>query len=226
MTDEHIASPPGPSQIASALEALDGPLASGYQAHVYKIEVHGQPYIIKQAVAGPLGFVHRYMLRREARAYAHAQGIAGVPTCHGLVNGQYLVLEFIDGHTLREQRDFDDPETFFGELRHIIEALHARELAHGDLKKRENVMIDAAGRPYVIDFGVATVRLRGFHPINHFVHNTLRRYDINALHKHLYRAGEGRLVPADESIRFGQTLIERWSRAIRPYYAKLRQLLR
>ncbi len=214
------------AQITAALAELNGPLASGYQAHVYQINVNGHPYIIKQAAAGLLGIVHRYMLRREAHAYAHAHDVAGVPECYGLVDGRFLVLEFIDGHTLSEQREFEDPEAFFGELRRTIEQLHARDLAHGDLKKRENVMINKAGHPYVIDFGVATVRARGWHPINHLVHDTLRRYDINALHKHLYRAGEGRLVPAEESVRFGQTPIERCSRAIRPYYAKLRQLLR
>lgn len=211
--------------IESALASQGAAIAGGgYQSSVYELRIAGQRYMVKQAAGGVLGWLHRLMLRREARAYRHAQGIRGIPRFYGLAGGRYLVLEYIDGVTLHEKRSFDDPEAFFTGLRETIERMHARGLAHGDMKKRENVMIDRDGRACLIDFGVATIRREGFHPLNHYVYETLRQFDINALHKHIYRAGEGQLIPAAEQVRFGKSRIETWSRALRPWYARLRGL--
>ena len=74
---------------------------------------------------------------------------------------RYLVLEFIDGATLREALT-TGPFTAAAALvlaPQLCDALayaHAQGIIHRDLKP-ENILIDAAGRGHIADFGLATL---------------------------------------------------------------------
>jgi serine/threonine protein kinase len=50
---------------------------------------------------------------------------------------------------------------FFVELSRAIERLHARGVAHLDLRQRRNVLIDGRGRPVLVDFAAAIVSRTG-----------------------------------------------------------------
>jgi serine/threonine protein kinase len=105
----------------------------------------------------------RGRLEREARTAASLThpGICSVYALEELDGQLYLVTEFIDGHTLRE-------EIAQGPLpaRHVVETLrqvasavgaaHAKGITHRDLKP-ENIMRSSDGRLKVLDFGVARV---------------------------------------------------------------------
>jgi hypothetical protein len=120
----------------------------------------------------------RFSLRREFRAYRRIEGVAGFPRCLGLFGGCHLAIEYVDGALLRHATP-SDPEAFFRELREAIEAMHARGVAHGDLKSRQNVMVASDGRPVIIDLGTAIVRKPGWHPLNHWLFDYLRQIDLN-----------------------------------------------
>lgn len=120
----------------------------------------------------------RFSLRREYRAYRRIEGLAGFPRCLGLFGGCHLAIEYVDGALLRHATP-DDPERFFGALRTTIEAMHARGVAHGDLKSRHNVMVSTDGLPVIIDLGTAIVRKPGWHPLNHWLFDYLRQIDLN-----------------------------------------------
>jgi hypothetical protein len=47
------------------------------------------------------------------------------------------------------------PPGFVDDLAGAIDGMHARGVAHLDLRHRSNVLADAAGRPVLIDFGSA-----------------------------------------------------------------------
>lgn len=77
-------------------------------------------------------------------------------------NRPYLALEFIDGDTIG-QRLQSGPlpvalvEDFARQLADLVAYCHRLGVVHRDLKPG-NLIVDAAGRLHVIDFGIATVR--------------------------------------------------------------------
>ena len=142
--------------------------------------------LVKAATSkGITSFICRWLLRREYRVYRHLEGVTGVPRCYGLIRGRYLVLEYVVSRTLR-YASIRERTNFFDEFLAIINSVHERGIAHGDLKRKDNILVVGNRRPYLIDFGVSTIRKRGFHPLNHLWHNYLRQHDLNAWVKHKY----------------------------------------
>lgn len=130
-----------------------------------------------------------HALKREYQAYERLATVSGIPICYGFYSGQYLVLEWIDGEPLSELGTAD--QSMFGQLRQTIDQMHAAGVAHGDLKRKENILVSADGIPVIIDFGTALIRKEGFHPINHWLFALLAQTDRNAWIKHKYSGYEG-----------------------------------
>jgi predicted Ser/Thr protein kinase len=107
---------------------------------------------------------HRERLRREARA---AAGLAhpGICTIHALeeFDGElFIVAEFVDGHTLRDEiergsrQPADAVARTARELAAALAYAHSRGVTHRDLKP-ENVMRARDGALKILDFGLARV---------------------------------------------------------------------
>lgn len=162
-------------------------LNSGYQGRVLFYEQDGVRLAIKiPSYSGVFRWITVRMLRHEARAYEHLAGLEGIPRSYGMIGRCYLVLEYIEGENLREAR-LSDPADFYGRLLGLIRRMHARGIAHADLKRRDNIMVGPDNQPWLLDFGVACVRRRGMHPVNHWLFNVARQFDLNAWVKHKYR---------------------------------------
>jgi len=137
-----------------------------------------------------------YALKREYQAYERLRAVSGIPICYGLYAGQYLVLEWIDGQPLSEMDTLD--HSMFGQLRQTIDQMHTAGVAHGDLKRKENILVSRDGIPTIIDFGTTLIKKEGFHPINHWLFALLAQTDRNAWIKHKYSGYEG-IGPDDVS---------------------------
>ena len=155
-------------------------LSSGYQGSAYLYEADGIRLVVKEAGGGLfLGWFHRLMLRREARVYAMLRDVEGVPHSPGFIDNRYLVLEFVDGRSLKEERgDLQDQEAFYKTLHKIISDFHAAGVAHGDLKRKDNVLVDRDEQPHVIDFGAAVIRDGNW--FDRFMFPLVVRFDFNA----------------------------------------------
>jgi predicted Ser/Thr protein kinase len=162
-------------------------LSSGYQGTAYLYDQDGYEIVVKEAASGLLtGWFHRLMLRREARIYEHLAGVKGVPYSPGLLDGKWLVLDFVEARSLKEQRhELQDRDGFYALLREVIDAFHAVGIAHGDLKRKDNVLVDKLEQPNVIDFGTAVMRDGGF--IDRLLYPLFVRFDHNAWIKAKYR---------------------------------------
>jgi serine/threonine protein kinase len=153
--------------------------------------------------------------------YSQLGGIAGIPRAHGLVGGEALVLEYIAGPSLREQDSrLADRDRFYARLLATVQAMHAAGVAHGDLKRKHNVLVGAGEQPYLIDFGIACRRAERDGLWNRWVFATFRQMDLNAWLKLKYgrridpAAEPGVLAPADAAL-YRPLLIERLARAVR-----------
>jgi hypothetical protein len=101
----------------------------------------------------PAGWIGKFLTRREVRLYRLAQGLPGIPKLIGCVGEHAFLHEFIPGHPLERRERVSD--AFFDQLRDLLAALHARDIAYVDLNKRQNVLVGEDGRPYLIDFQIS-----------------------------------------------------------------------
>ncbi len=211
--------------VLSSLASGQNVLSGGYQGTVLYYRDAAQPLVIK---VPPRPWWRRLillpLLRHEYRVYQELEGFAGVPRCYGLLDNRFLVLEYIAGVSLRDGRILDRTR-FFDGLRKLLEGLHARGVAHVDLKKKDNILITDSDQPYLVDFGVACIRKPGFAPLNHWLFGIAIRFDFNAWIKHKYRRDfDG--ISAEDRRYLRTTIIERISRLIKQPYRAIRRKIR
>jgi hypothetical protein len=140
-------------------------IGRGAMGRVYLAEdVHLGRSVALKALAPHLSGdpAHRERLRREARAAAGLMhpGICAVYALEEFDGQLFIVSEFIDGHTLRDEiagPERPDADAIASTARELAEALacaHESGITHRDFKP-ENVMRDRTGHLKVLDFGLA-----------------------------------------------------------------------
>jgi serine/threonine protein kinase len=192
-------------------------LSAGYQGSAYLYENAGTRLVVKEAGGGFWsGWFHRLMLRREARVYALLADVDGVPHSPGLLDNRYLVLDFVDGRSLKgERRDLQDKEAFYKKLHKIIADFHTAGVAHGDLKRKDNVLVDQYEQPHVIDFGAAVMRDGGW--LDRIMYPLVVRFDFNAWIKVKYDR-DFSVISAEDQRWFQPTVIEDVFRLLRRFW--------
>lgn len=104
--------------------------------------------------------IGRIQIGRETRGYRWLGDWPGVPRFLGRIDALALALERVDGRQLAFARDrHPEGREILSRLREWIDGLHAKGLAHLDLRGRENVLLRPDGRLVVVDLAGA-VRLR------------------------------------------------------------------
>jgi predicted Ser/Thr protein kinase len=208
--------------IEARTRAGDPAHASGYQGAVYLYESRGRRLVVKAVTGGGVaGWLRRCMLRREYRAYGRLSGFAGSPRCYGLIDGRYLVLERIDGVSLRSGR-IEDRRAYFDTLLEHVQELHRRGVAHADLKRKDNLLVIDGRLPCLVDFGTAFVRKTGFAPVNHYLFEHARRLDFNAWAKLKYQGRMEEISPEDRAY-YRRTALEIVARALKRAWVWLKR---
>lgn len=107
----------------------------------------GRPWPVR-LLLGP------WHLDREETAYGALGGLPGTSEFLGRVDRQAIALSFIPGRSLGSLKRGDLPRLFFDDLDRLLETIHARGVAHGDLHRRD-VLVGDDGQPYVVDFSTS-----------------------------------------------------------------------
>ena len=112
--------------------------------------------------------IGRFLIWRESKAYKKLQGLKGVPTCYGVIDGLALALEEIPSQPLKKHnKNIKLPGTFFDDLKNIVDSFHNRGLAHCDLKNGANVLVGHNGLPYIVDWSASVSEKEcRFFPLN------------------------------------------------------------
>ena len=175
--------------LRSGEHSAEALISSGYQGAAYLYEGSQDRRVIKAATgAGILGWVRRRMIRREFAIYQRLASVDGVPHCHGLLDGQYLVLDFFDGVPLSDvDSDIADRDTFYKGLLKIVLNVHLAGVAHADMKRRGNVLVSPDQRPCMLDFGTAVAKNDRGGWFNRWLFKQARQFDYNAWIKLKYR---------------------------------------
>jgi len=192
-------------------------ISHGYQGHIYLYEDNSRRLIIKAPMGRGIGkFIRRIMLRNEFRVYSKLSAVQGIPRCFGFLKENYLVLQYIDGVSVKNAK-IADKDQFYKAFLDLIKNLHTAGVAHGDLKKKDNLLVVDEQIPCVIDFGVAIIKKKKFAPLNHFLFNIAGKFDFNAWAKLKY-SGKLENITDEDRKYYNRTILEATSHKIKRVY--------
>jgi serine/threonine protein kinase/WD40 repeat protein len=194
--DEALPTPP-PSSLGSMDVVTTGLVVGG--CTLERVIGHGGMGVVYEATQDvarrrvavkllPPGLLSSRMLPRfevevEAMSRLHHPGIVQVYSAGTVDLGfgvqPFFVMELIDGVSLRETLhegplDVDAARRVLVDLADAVHHAHQRGVIHRDLKP-ENVLIDADGRPHVVDFGIAKIAGEHGDPKTRFMTRTDER---------------------------------------------------
>ncbi len=172
----------------------------------------------EQSILGlPMGWLGRRLARREAEFLRRTFGIPHLPTgcgpvtVDGSVRRNAVARVYVEGHPLGGGEHVNDD--FFPRLRHTLDEIHRRGLAHVDLHKRENIIVAEDGSPILIDFQICWLSPEGFWgrtwPFR-IITRMLQRSDNYHFTKHVVRHRPDQLPPEQRDMD-----------AHRPWFIKL-----
>jgi protein-S-isoprenylcysteine O-methyltransferase Ste14 len=147
---------PGTPDGAAVVRRLPGRNRTKADVTVYRT-TGGDLVAVKDYTLRPWWVRHslgRLLVARECRAYAIAEGLAGLPRFLGRRGRFALAVEWIDALPLARFENGSVPPERFERLSAVVEGLHARGLALADLHYRD-VLLGNDGRVWVVDLAAA-----------------------------------------------------------------------
>jgi predicted Ser/Thr protein kinase len=130
---------------------------SAAQPTIYLLRWNEKEFVLKDAMPCPAlvrWSFGRWVIQHEYRVCRRLQGIAGIPRVYGLLDKYAMVMERLEAEQLPRLRESFLTQGFFAQLKRLIGAMHARGVAHGDVR-RKNVLVTRDGAPCLIDFATA-----------------------------------------------------------------------
>lgn len=150
-------------------QVASGGMATIYEALDTRLDRRVAVKIMHSHLADDEEFVTRFIREAKAAAALSHPNIVAVQDQGWNQNGSpavFLVMELVDGHTLREYLFEQGSLSVREVIRHLIPILsalaaaHKIGIVHRDIKP-ENILISATGRVKVADFGLARGELIG-----------------------------------------------------------------
>ena len=136
----------------------------------------------------PLLWLGCFLAKREMAVYRRLAGVKGVPSLTGPWGKTGFAHAYVEGDKLKAGDVLND--FFFPGLAVLVSDLHLRDIAYADLEKRENVIVSADGKAYLIDFQISWYwpwRLFGRFGPGRWILWILKRSDRYHLMKHWRR---------------------------------------
>lgn len=129
-----------------------------YKPEIRVDAIDGTPMLVKDY--RPCGALFRllfgrWLVTREFEAYCAARGIPGVSSNVRRLDPYALAVEYVSARPYARLGRRPLPESFWMDLTRIVDSLHARHIAHGDLKTRENILVTDDGSVRLVDFSSA-----------------------------------------------------------------------
>ncbi len=169
-------------------------------------DLSGRPWLVR-LVLGP------WQLDRETKAYRLLEDVPGTPRFLGRVDRQAIALEYVPGPDLGSVKPGEIPEPFFDRLDQLLEAIHDRGVAHGDLH-RHDVLVGPSGLPYLVDFSTSLAAGPSADPLLRFLFDQMCRADrrsVAKLRRRFLRGSRQALPPRPGLYRIGVRLKRAWN---------------
>jgi serine/threonine protein kinase len=156
-----------------------------------------------RVIVGPI------LIRRECGALAKLLGVRGVPQLIGRVDRYALAMEHVPGISLDKVNTGSLTPCFYQHLSSVLDDMHARGVAHCDLRSRGNVVLGVDGRPYVVDFAACVFLGRGINPFFRWLFRQFVIADNNAVLRIKQRLSPELLTEEDKAALAVQLPFER-----------------
>ncbi|MEN6337249.1 MAG: hypothetical protein ABFE01_23580 [Phycisphaerales bacterium] len=172
----------------------------------------------------PLGWFGRLITHSEVRNLGRCEGIPEVPRILARLSPNSYAYGYIEGTSLHDRPPL--PKDYFDRLLAALRQIHARNVVHFDLHKPGNILVDADGRPHIIDFQVSR-HIGDRALLSKWLSRRLRRwlqsYDTYHLCKHKRKLQPELLTPEEERLSRNRSLALRIHRAIAGPYKRIRR---
>jgi predicted Ser/Thr protein kinase len=156
------------------------------QADIYPLTYENQSAVLKTFHARP-AWVRRVwaerVAAREVRMLTRLLGMRDVPQLLATCGRAAFVMTRLEARRLPARKESPPHPEFWNRARTLIEEMHTRGIAHGDLRRKNLLMNEAATEPFLIDFATAVSRPGAGAPHNfsnalkHFLYKRCRRID-------------------------------------------------
>lgn len=150
------------------------------------VSVHehaGAQWVVKDFHDCPLPYretLGRFMVGREISALQTLHGLAGVPAGAFRIDAYALGYRFVPGIEMADAGPDRATPEYFRALEATVLAMHARNIAHLDLRYGGNILVSEANEPLILDFQ-SHVKLGG---LPRFLTRLLEKTDLAGVYKH------------------------------------------
>jgi hypothetical protein len=124
----------------------------------------------------------RFLVWRELRAYGALRGHPAVPVLLGRLDAFAFAVEYRPGERMTREVTGRVSSQFASALEGAVLMMHARGVAHLDLRHRGNVLVGEDGEPILIDFASA-ICFRPGSLAARWLMPLFARYDVRAVEK-------------------------------------------
>lgn len=186
----------------------------GFQSSVWEVEWQGERAAVKDFGATPFWFktlVAPFLVSREVRALRHLNGTRGVPRFFGKVDRLAFAIEFIEGKPLAQFHPGEVSAAQIEKIAAAIARIHEKGVAHGDLKRRSNLIIAPDGEVWILDFAAAIIA-RG--PISKKLMRAVAEVDEKSLPRLKKLVAPELLTDEDKRKLENPTRLEKWARRL------------
>lgn len=185
---------------------------------------HGQARLVFKDYGRFQGWFNRWvapwLLDREVSALTALHDLEGIPCVYRRLDKQGVLMEYCPARPWRKVKPDD---IAYERLERLIKAIHARGLAHADLRGAGNLLVNEHNQPYVIDFVSRVRRGRGWNRPWNWIYRQFILADYSALAKLRVRYASHLASQRDYELREPNT---RFKRAVRRIGEGIRWLIR
>jgi|GEM_PF-99134 hypothetical protein len=127
----------------------------GSRPEVVLVEAGGARAVLKDYSHADPGFrrlVGPLLVWREALALKRLAGQRGVPPLLHKFDGDAILVGHIEGQSAKQCPRGTIPPEFFERFYRLVDEMHARGVAHCDLRSEGNILVTPSGDPAFVDF--------------------------------------------------------------------------
>lgn len=187
----------------------------GSRPQVSLVSVAGQEAVLKDFNACDPWFARLLaplLAAREARALRLLDDLARVPALLAIPDRRSLLIQYLPAQPLLKIERKVDWQAFFRDLARLIDEMHARGVAHCDLRSPNNTLLDEGGGPVIVDFVASVHAGRRWNLPARWVFRAFSQADRDAMAKLKRHVAPELLTDADRTLLTSSGPLQRSAR--------------